>query len=173
MWFIYFDHYDQLNIKYKNIIGTNGSTYKLSKTPNKCFWPIHHQKITYVIKNITNHICFTKGEQIPKKIFRSEAKAKGTDDKPWVPSLHPVALFRVPVCIPKVRGYQVKTGIVTKPNVRSSLQKYTRLAVDWLDVMTSHRVSTKYAKYDMFDTKYLPKTQMKSMFWINPIFSQH
>ena len=51
-------------------------------------------------------------------------------------------------------------GLVMKPNVRSSLQKYTRLAVDWLDVMTSHRVSTKYAKYakyDMFDTKYLPE----------------
>ena len=90
-------------------------------------------------------------------MFRNKAKAKGSDTKPWVPSLHPVALFRVLVCIPQLRGYQVKTGLVTKPSVRSSLQKYTRLAVDSLDVMTSHRVSTKYAQYDMFDVKYLPK----------------
>ena len=48
-------------------------------------------------------------------------------------------------------------GLVMKPNVRSSLQKYTRLVVNWLDVMTSHRISTKYAKYDIFDTKYLPE----------------
>ena len=104
-------------------------------------------------ENLNN---FTKGDQIPKKLFRNEAKAKGTDNKPWVPSLHPVTLFRVPVCIPKLRGYQVETGLVTKPSVRLSLQKYTRLAVDWLDVTNSHRVGTKYATHDMFNVKYLP-----------------
>ena len=69
-------------------------------------------------ENLNN---FAKGEKIQKKLFRNETKEKGTDNKPWVPSLHLVALFRVPVCIPKLRGYQVKTGLVTKPNVRSSL----------------------------------------------------
>ena len=73
-------------------------------------------------ENLNN---FAKGEKIPKKLFRNEAKEKGTDNKPWVPSLHPVALFRVPVCIPKLHGHQVETGLVTKPNVHSSLQKYT------------------------------------------------
>ena len=33
--------------------------------------------------------------------------------------------------------------------------------MDWLDVATSNRVSTKYAKYDMFNAKYLPKDTNK------------
>ena len=90
-------------------------------------------------------------------MFRSEIKKSDKDDKPWVPSLHPVALFRVPVCIPKLRSHSIETGLVTKQSVQTSLQQYSRLAVNWFNVMTSHRATTKYAKYDMFDSKYHPQ----------------
>ena len=100
---------------------------------------------------------FSCGETIPAEMFRNDVKKTDKDDKPWIPSLHPVALFRAPVCIPKLRGHSIETGLVTKQSVRTSLQNYSRQAVDWFDVMTSHRVTTKYAKYDMFDQKYQPQ----------------
>ena len=103
----------------------------------------------------TNLHQFTCGEEIPAKKFRNNVNDK--DDKPWVPSLHPVALFSTPICIPKLRGYTIDTGLVTKQSVRTSLQNYCRLAVDWFDVVTSHHSTTKHASFEMFDDKYLPQ----------------
>ena len=101
-------------------------------------------------------------------------KKSDKDDKHWILSLHPVALFCVPVCIPKLRSHFIETGLITKQSVQTSLQQYSRLAVDWFDVMTSHRVTTKYTKYDMFDSKYHPqdtKTQyMRNCASLQPTF---
>ncbi len=104
---------------------------------------------------------FIRGETIPAEKFKKTAIEK--IEKPWVPSLHPVALFRTPICIPKLRGHTIDTGLITKPVVRASLQNYSRLAVDWFDVITSHQSTTKHATYNMFDKKYLPINTNKSL----------
>ena len=103
----------------------------------------------------TNLQQFTCGEEIPANKFRNNVNDK--DNKPWVPSLHPVALFSTPICIPKLRGYTIDTGLVTKQSVRTSLQNYCRLAVDWFDVVISHQSTTKHASFDLFEDKYLPQ----------------
>ena len=97
---------------------------------------------------------YPKGIVVPDTLFRPTVDS--TDDKPWTPSLHPVALFRVPTVIIKLRGHSIQTGPISKPSVRSSLLNYCRPAVDWLDVLSSHRVNFKNLSYSSFDSKYYP-----------------
>ena len=66
---------------------------------------------------------FTCGETIPTEMFRNATN--DNNDKPWFPSLHPVALFHAPICIPKLRGYTIDMGLVTKKTIRTSLQNYS------------------------------------------------
>ncbi len=144
-------------IKLAGVIGTSLGNYSIiSLSASEALSNV----LTFWTKdNLHNFIC---GDTIPAKMFKNDVKDK--NEKPWVPSLHPVALFRVPVCIPKLRGYSIDTGLLTKQSVRASLQNYSRLAVDWFDVMVSHKSTTKHATFKMFDKKYLPEnTKTKSV----------
>ena len=144
-------------IKLTGIIGQTLGNYSIiSISASEAFSDV----LTFWTKdNLHNFPC---GKTIPAKKIRKTAEEEN-DNKPWVPSLHPVALFRTPICIPKLRGYTIDTGLVSKQNVRTSLQNYSRLAVDWFDVITSHHFTTKHAKHNMFDDKYLPNGTNKPM----------
>lgn len=72
-------------------------------------------------------------------------------------------LLYTPICIPKLRGYSIDTGLVTKESIQTSLQNNSRLAVDWFDVMVSHQSMIKHASFNMFDDKYLPQGTKKEL----------
>ena len=88
-----------------------------------------------------NLITFQKGKELPSEMFRQSVDSK--DNKPWTPSLHPDALFRIPTCIIKFKGHKIISGQVLKPSVRLSLQTYSHTAVDWLDTIVAHRANLK------------------------------
>lgn len=101
-----------------------------------------------------NLLTYPKGETVPDTLFRSTVDS--TDDKPWTPFLHPVALFRLPTIIIKLKGHSIENGPIHKPSVRLSLQNYCRTAVDWLDVISSHKIHSKHFPYLSFDPTYYP-----------------
>ena len=86
-----------------------------------------------------NLLTYQKGEEIPSEMFRQTIDQDS--DKPWTPPLHPVALFCLPSYILKLKSHRFITGAITKPSVRLSLQTYCRTAVDWLDVITAHKIT--------------------------------
>ena len=99
---------------------------------------------------------FDQGKVIPAEKFRKDVKSSDEDDKPWVPCIHPVALYRIPLCIPKLKGHIIETGSTSKPSVRTSIMNYHRIAVDWYDSVVAQKITTKHANYKLFVDSYLP-----------------
>ena len=129
--------------------------------------------------NILDH--FKKGNTIPGDKFRKNATPNEDDDdrkKPWIPTVHPASIVRIPVCIIKLKGHAITTGHVSKLTVRESLSKYSRSAVDWFDSAVSHKNVTKFACYKDFDPVYQPaeigniKRKVFSTLCSNSIMSQ-
>ena len=102
-----------------------------------------------------------KGTKSPANSFAKQSMPM--TKTPWTPSLHPVALFWIPLCIIKLKGYRIITGAITKPSVWLSLQTYCRAAVDLLDVLTAHKNNTKHFSYSILDAKYYPPGFVKKI----------
>ena len=102
-----------------------------------------------------NLVTYQRGNELPADLFRPSIDS--TKEKPWTLSLHPVALFRIPSCIIKLKGYCVITGSTSKQSVRLSLQTYCCTAVDWLDVIATQKTNLKHLTYLSFDEKYYPE----------------
>ena len=71
---------------------------------------------------------YPKGIVVPDTLLLPTVDS--TDDKHWTPSLHPVALFRVPTVNIKLKDHSIQTGPISKPSVCLSLQNYCHAAVD-------------------------------------------
>ncbi len=116
---------------------------------------------------------YPKGKVVPDTLFRPTVNS--TDNKPWTLSLHPVALFHVPTSIIKLKGHSIETGPISKHSVHLSLQKYCRTAVNWLDVLTSHKIHSKNFQYSSLDSIYYPpgfqkKSTKEKSYGLQPTF---
>ena len=120
-----------------------------------------------------NLITYQKGKELQSEMFRQSVGSE--ENKPWTPLLHPVALFRIPTYIIKLKGHKIISGQVSKTSVRLSLQTYSRTAVDWLDTIVAHRANMKNFTYSAFDAEYYPpdfqkKFTREKTCTIQPIF---
>ena len=68
---------------------------------------------------------------------------------------------RLPTIIIKLKGHSIETGPIHKPSVRLSLQNYCRTAVDWLDVISLHKINSKHFPYSSFDPEFYPPGFLK------------
>ena len=135
--------------KVGGIVGKTADNYSIVSIPtSKAFSDF----ITCWSKD--NLVTYQNGDKVPVKLFCSSVD--NDQDKPWIPSLNPITLFRIPTSIIKLKEYCTIIGSISKQSICMSLQSYCQTAVDWLDAIGPHKENLKNLTYTSFDSKYYP-----------------